>query len=123
MAVPKGTRIGGRQKGTPNKVTTKREQEIAASGLTPLEYMLKVMRNPKAGDDRRDDMAKAAAPYVHPKLAAVQHTGARGGPIQHVDLTSLSDEQLDQLEGIFGPLATASGDDAGDPSGEGETGD
>jgi hypothetical protein len=44
--------------------------------------MLKIMRDPEADDDRRDEMAKAAAPYVHPKLASVQHTGKDGGPIQ-----------------------------------------
>lgn len=118
MAV--GRKTGGRTKGTPNRATAKREREIAKSGLTPLEYMLKVMRNERADASRRDDMAKAAAPYVHPKLAAVQHTGAGGGPIQHVDLTKLSDEQLEQLEGIFGPLAATSGDDEGDRGGEGQ---
>ncbi|WP_244616898.1 hypothetical protein [Rhizobium sp. rho-13.1] len=64
-------------------------------------------------------MAKAAAPYVHPKLASLQHTGKNGGPIQTVDLTKASEEQLNALEAIFGPLATGSGDDEGDTSGEG----
>lgn len=49
-----------------------------------------------------------------------QHTGANGGPIQTVDLTNASEEQLAALEAIFGPLAGASGDDAEtDPGGEG----
>jgi hypothetical protein len=78
-----GERRGGRKKGTPNKATAKRQAEIAASGLTPLEHMLRVMRDPKAAKDRRDDMAKAAAPYVHPKLASVEHSGPGGGPIEH----------------------------------------
>lgn len=72
MAVPKGTRVGGRQKGTPNKVTLARESEIAASGLTPLEWMLDVLRDPAQDFARRDDMAKAAAPYVHPRLSSVE---------------------------------------------------
>jgi hypothetical protein len=117
MAV--GRKTGGRQKGSRNKVTVKREREIARSGMTPLEYMLKVMRNPKADVSRRDDMAKAAAPYVHPKLASMQHTGRNGGPIQTVDLTKLSGDELAQLENIFGPLAGSGDDDALDPSGEG----
>lgn len=121
MAV--GKKTGGRQKGTPNRATARREKEIARSGTTPLEYMLKVMRNPKASTDRRDDMAKAAAPYVHPKLAAHQHTGRGGGPIQTVDLTNMSTDDLDRLEAIFGPLAGAASNDAeGDPGGEGEEG-
>jgi len=110
----------GRPKGARNKATAKREREIAKSGLTPLEYMLQVMRNPKASEDRRDDMAKAAAPYVHPKLASMQHSGPRGGPIQTVDLSKLSGDALDQLESIFGPLAGPGDDDAPDPGREGE---
>ncbi|MDF1599710.1 hypothetical protein PZ895_07960 [Mesorhizobium sp. YIM 152430] len=64
-------------------------------------------------------MAKSAAPYVHPKLASMQHTGRNGGPIQTVDLTKLSGDELDQLESIFGPLAGSGDDDAPDPAGEG----
>ena len=121
MAV--GKKTGGRQRGTPNRATAKREREIAKSGITPLEYMLKVMRDSKADAGRRDDMAKAAAPYVHPKLANMQHTGRNGGPIQTVDLTKLSGDELAQLEAIFGPLAGAAGDDAeGDPGGESQAG-
>jgi hypothetical protein len=106
-----GKKTGGRQKGSRNKATARREREISKSGITPLEYMLKVMRNPKASDDRRDDMAKAAAPYVHPKLASLQHTGRGGGPIQTVDLTNLSADDLERLEALFGPLAGGPGDD------------
>ncbi|WP_260854985.1 hypothetical protein [Mesorhizobium amorphae] len=92
-------------------------------GQTPLEYMLRVMRDSRANGERRDKMAIAAAPYVHPKLANMQHTGRGGGPIQSVDLTKLSGDELAQLEAIFGPLAGAAGDDAeDDPTGEGEAG-
>lgn len=76
-----GQKTGGRQKGTPNKASAERVAEIAAAGITPLEYMLQVMRDPDAEPQRRDDMGKAAAPYVHPKLAAVEHTGREGGPL------------------------------------------
>lgn len=55
--------------------------------------------------------------------AKLQHAGPGGGPIQHVDLTNLSTDDLDRLEAIFGPLAGATGDDdAADPAGEGEAG-
>jgi hypothetical protein len=119
MAV--GKKTGGRRRGTPNKATARREREVAKMGQTPLEYMLRVMRDSRAGGDRRDKMAIAAAPYVHPKLASMQHTGRNGGPIQTVDLTKLSGDELAQLEAIFGPLAGAAGDDAeDDPPGEGE---
>lgn len=118
-----GNRPGaGRKLGSPNKASAERQAKVAATGDTPLEYMLKVMRDAKAEPGRRDDMAKAAAPYVHPKLASMQHTGRNGGPIQTVDLTKLSGDELAQLENIFGPLAGSSDDDALDPSGEGEAG-
>ncbi|HEV7415020.1 MAG TPA: terminase small subunit [Tianweitania sediminis] len=51
-----------------------------------------------------------------------EHTGPNGGPIQTVDLTNATEEQLNALEAIFGPLATAGGDDASDQGGEGEAG-
>lgn len=47
-------------------------------------------------------------------------TGRDGGPIQFVDLTRLTGDQLDQLESIFGPLAGSGDDDAPDQTGEGE---
>lgn len=73
---PKGhPKTGGRQKGTPNKATAARAAEIAASGLTPLDYMLKVMRDEDEVLDVRLDAAKAAAPYVHPRLASIENTG------------------------------------------------
>lgn len=114
-----GKKTGGRTKGTPNKVTARREREIAASGTTPLEHMLKVMRDPKAGDDRRDEMAKAAAPYVHPKLASMAHTGPNGGPVQIADITRLKGmtaEELKILERALVQIGLAEGD----PSGAGE---
>jgi len=83
------------------------------SGISPLDYMLKVMRNSRADGKRRDDMAKAAAPYVHSRLNSVTHSGSIGT----YDLTKVSDADLDRLESILGPLALA----GGDQSGEGET--
>lgn len=74
-------KTGGRKKGVRNKATAKKEAEIAASGVTPLAYMLDVMRNPGEDPDKRLDAAKSAAPYVHPKLAAIEHTGANGQPL------------------------------------------
>lgn len=39
-------------------------------GMSPLDYMLAVMRDPTADPARRDRMAQAAAPYVHAKPSA-----------------------------------------------------
>lgn len=43
-----------------------------------------------------------------------QHTGANGGPIQTVDLTKLSDDELQRLEAIIGPIAIDGGDQSGE---------
>ena len=49
-----------------------------------------------------------------------EHSGPNGGPIQTVDLSNVSADDLDRLEALFGPLAGGAGDDdEGDPSGEG----
>lgn len=78
-----GQKTGGRQKGSINKATAARLAEIVASGETPLDYMLRVMRDPTVEHPRRDEMAKSAAPYSHARLAAMEHTGKDGNPIEH----------------------------------------
>jgi hypothetical protein len=73
MARPRGCpKSGGRKKGTPNKATLIRHQQLAASGKLPLDYMLSVMRDETADVRRRDDMAKAVAPYIHPRLQSMR---------------------------------------------------
>ena len=68
-----GKRPGaGRKKGVPNRASAAREAAIAESGLTPLEYMLMTMRDKAKPLELRLDMAKAAAPYIHPRLASVE---------------------------------------------------
>ncbi len=67
----KGLKTGGRQKGTPNRATTAKAAEIAASGLTPLDYLLRVMRDEGGEAHTRLEAARAAAPYVHPRLTSV----------------------------------------------------
>lgn len=88
---------GGKRPGAGRKPgsTTKRTQAIAeaamASGITPLEFMLDVMRKePSKELESKDyvaacvlrfEAAKAAAPYMHPRLAAIEHTGGDGAPL------------------------------------------
>jgi hypothetical protein len=86
---PKGSPkpIGsGRRRGTPNKVAGKARlvaEAHAQDREVPLDYMLRVMRDPQASDERRDTMAKAAAPYCHRALKAVEFTGEGGGPVKY----------------------------------------
>lgn len=95
---------GGRRTGAGRKVgsATKRTREIAdkaaAEGITPLELMLQIMRDEAcpadAGSEQkiafhslRFEAAKAAAPYIHPRLANIDK------PVQIEPLTgSLADQ-------------------------------
>lgn len=75
MPRPKGLpKTGGRTTGTPNRRTTQKAAEIAASGLTPLDYFLSVMRDETRDTDTRLEAAKLAAPFVHPRLSAIDAT-------------------------------------------------
>src|SRR5436309_13858666 len=76
-----GRKTGGRREGTPNKKTSvlaaKAEAAVAgAGGEMPLDYMIRIMRNPTTEPHRADAMARAAAPYLHPQLAAIHHRHA-----------------------------------------------
>jgi len=66
-----GERRGGRAKGTPNKRTAEKVAEVEASGLTPLDFMLNLMRKESEDMALRFDAAKAAAPYVHARLSSI----------------------------------------------------
>lgn len=77
-------KFGGRAKGTPNKKTAEVQKAVEESGLTPLQYMLQVMRDVGQDEQRRLAAAQAAAPYVHAKLSSIEMTGANGGPVETV---------------------------------------
>ncbi len=77
-----GERRGGRKPGTRNKATAAKAAAIAASGLTPLDYMISVLRDESAEPQARMEAAKSAAPYVHPRLASIEHGGKDGSPVK-----------------------------------------
>jgi len=109
-----GSRKGaGRKVGAANRRTRQIADEAMKHGMSPLEVMLDNMRFAHAGAtnclekliEKHDanpiemfdaykemlklramaqEAAKDAAPYMHPRLAAIEHTGADGGPIQLV---------------------------------------
>jgi len=67
-----GERRGGRQRGTLNKKSVLRNAALAAAAadpdISPLDFLLGVMRNPYVPADLRIKVALAAAPFVHAKL-------------------------------------------------------
>jgi hypothetical protein len=104
----RGKKFGGRTKGTPNKrtvekqsVAIERQERALASGASPLEVMVDDMRfhhSAALAELERGSnadhakvaaslaaaraAAKDAAPYVHPRLASIEHMGAGGGAIE-----------------------------------------
>lgn len=88
---------GGRKKGIPNKASIQRAREIAESGLTPLDYMISVLRDASLPLDKRLQAAKDAAPYVHPKLASVEHRGDAENPIAFAILSAVPRDEDDSV--------------------------
>lgn len=85
----------GRKAGVPNRASAARERELAASGLTPLQFLTSVMRDDTRDIEIRIDAAKGVAPYVHPKLAQTQITGEF--TVKH----ELKKEFLDKIASII----------------------
>ncbi|QIG75000.1 hypothetical protein EVC14_002 [Rhizobium phage RHph_I3_18] len=78
-----GKREGaGRKTGSATRMNEEARAKAAEGGLMPLDYMLTVLRDEEQPMAARMDAAKAAAPYVHAKLASVEHKGDGGGPLQ-----------------------------------------
>lgn len=99
-----GARPGsGRKPGSKLAVRTRAAAErLSAQGVTPLEVMLEAMQAHHAAGriDEAAEIASKAAPYVHPRLAAVQHVG-RGG-FEGMSLQDLRDEVRRCLKERFG---------------------
>jgi hypothetical protein len=78
-----GKREGaGRKAGAATRKTREAADFIASLGLTPLGYMQGVLEGTLAYDEHKAWAAEKAAPYVHARLAAVEHSGPGGGPLQ-----------------------------------------
>jgi hypothetical protein len=110
-----GKRSGaGRKPGSKNRRTKVRLEEVkaAATGVTPLEVMLAVMRKHYEAErfDAAAGIAKDAAPYVHPRLSAVQLDAS----FSDADADRALDARLRRLAGLS---AGTGADAAGDPHG------
>src|SRR6266478_8986647 len=80
-----GERRGGRKKGTPNKSTALKKAALSAASadptISPLNFLLGVMRDPKAPTDLRIRVARAAAPLVHGKPGIASPGVGKAGAI------------------------------------------
>ena len=120
-----GARPGaGRKEGSLTKRTREIAEAAAAQGITPLEVMMSTMMAlyKEAGNCSRDHhehddghsamitenrikllnmaatIARHAAPYVHPRLSAIEHTGKDGAPLQSGVLVVPSAMSMDEWE-------------------------
>lgn len=85
-----GKRIGaGRPKGAASKMNEAARAKAAEEGITPLAYMLAILRDDTKDSETRMDAAKSAAPYLHARLAAVELSG---------NLSVNHEEALDELD-------------------------
>lgn len=85
-----GARTGaGRKPGASTKMNEEARQQALVGGISPLDFMLKILRDNTQTADARFEAAKAAAPYVHARLAAVEHSG---------DMTLRHEDALDELD-------------------------
>lgn len=72
-----GARPGaGRKPGGTNRATQEAIEQAKEGGELPLDYLLRIMRDVSADEAKRIDCAKAAAPYLHAKLSAIEHSGS-----------------------------------------------
>ena len=96
-----GKREGaGRKPGAINKATQKTRKAVKESGLTPLQYLLSVMRDEGAEQCERVDAAHKAAPYVHAKLTSVDMKSSDGsmspaGPTQDAAIAAMNRKHCD----------------------------
>ena len=61
----------GRPRGSLNKRTRALLEAAEADGEMPLDFLLRLMRDPRVPKAKRLEAAKAAAPFCHPKLYPV----------------------------------------------------
>ncbi|TXN40069.1 hypothetical protein FV233_27210 [Methylobacterium sp. WL7] len=68
-----GARPGaGRKPGIAAQKTKEARERMASEGITPLDYMAGLLNGTVEYDEIKFEAAKAAAPYVHPRLSAVE---------------------------------------------------
>ena len=86
-----GPRPGsGRPKGAKGKLDSETAKEVRESGVMPVNFLINVMRDKNQSMDMRVEAAKAAAPYCHPRLSSIEHSGNL--TVTHEDaLTALDD--------------------------------
>ena len=91
-----GKRSGaGRPRGARNIRSEETAREIEESGLTPLQYLMDIVRDEEAPRKDRIECARAAAPFVHARLSSVDMD------LRTSDKRSTSELTLDEMADIM----------------------
>ncbi len=109
---PGHKKLGGRQKGTPNKRTLFAQETAERLGVNPFEILLHIANGDKKalkvktkgpiGLSARRAAAMAACQYLVPKRRAIAHLGPGGELLEEElrkvdELKEMSDQELAQL--------------------------
>jgi hypothetical protein len=85
-------------------MSEKARAQKLAEGISPLDFMLNILRDPQKDEATRMEAAKAAAPYLHPRLTAVELSGET--TIRNViKREPMSDEQMAATHGVELPVS------------------
>ena len=64
----------GRKRGTPNVKSAEVIAKALEEGITPIEFMLNIMRDEDADPKERHWAAEKCAPFIHPRPAPIPRT-------------------------------------------------
>lgn len=100
MARVGGARSGaGRPKGSVSKRSVDVAAKAMADGITPIEFMLSIMRDESADQKRREWAAEKVAPYVHPRPTPIDQPVALDLP-DTATLTGVDDAQAEIIRKV-----------------------
>ena len=88
-----GVRLGGRAAGTPNKRTSELLNMLSERfpDYHPVLAMAEIANDTSVAVDIRLDCHKQIAPYVVPKLKAIEVSGVDGEPLELVPAISIAE--------------------------------
>jgi len=94
MAFEKGhIKLGGRQKGSSNKKTIMKAEEILAqSGINPIQKLLEIAESEETTTDQRINCYKEIAKYTYPRLKLQDVRVGHYDLPQSVEITIVSPE-------------------------------
>ncbi|MET5577938.1 hypothetical protein, partial [Klebsiella aerogenes] len=96
---PAGTpKTGGRQKGTPNKVTADVKAIAQAYGEEAVKALVKILRDGEAPAAAKVSAAKEIMDRAYGKATQpMEHSGSGGGPIEHNHNVAVDEKALNSI--------------------------